>query len=225
MVAHPNPHLNPASLGTVPATGAHSHGKALKVATVVRMRNKFPSCSNNRQHFAPQKASPLWDSSLKCWAPPLYGRFVCAFTDLFSFLQPQVRTLPGLPPRDASPHLYVVWVSLFLNCFHVAMQSNFSIGWTFPVILKTSLLLDCSGSHCGIELVTANGHVCLKRYTQGRWSPSHFPSALPLVFFWQQLSYIYIHIFLSLAANLEDLWLHSKQVKELSTMSFIISHY
>lgn len=170
MVAHSNPHLNPASLGAVPATGAHSHGKALKVATVVRMRNKFPSCSNNRQHFAPQKTSPL------CWVPPLYGRFVCAFTDLFSFLQPQVRTLPGLPPRDASPHLYVVWESLFLNCFHVAMQSNFSIGWTFPVILKTSLLPDCSGSHCGIKLVTANGCVCLKHYTQGRWSTSHFPS-------------------------------------------------
>lgn len=183
MVAHPNPHLNPASLGTILATGAHSHGKALKVATVVRMRNKFPSRSNNRQHFTAQRTSLLWDSLLKCWAPPLYGRFVCTLTDLFSFLQPQVWTLPGLPPRDALPHLYVVWVSLFFICFHVAMQSNFSIGWTFPVIHTTSLLLDCSGSRCGIKLVTVNGHVCMKHYTQGRWSTSHFPSALPVVLF------------------------------------------
>lgn len=64
----------------------------------------------------------------------------------------------------------VSWIVSTLPC-----ELTFPSAGLFQSSLKTSLLLDCSGSHGGIKLVTVNSHVCLRYYTQGQGSNLTFP--------------------------------------------------
>lgn len=107
--------------------------------------------------------------------------------------------------------------NLIFESSHVATQTDFSIGCTFPVILKDKP--DCSRSYGGIKLGTVNSHVCLRHYTQGRGSTSHFPSALPLVPFRERLSSFFHYQLIWRICN----W-NNKQVKSTNQWQTMMFH-